>query len=141
MRLLLLLMSFSLQAHPLDELVDIFDELQYDTVEQCQEIIDTNPVAVPESPQCQYLAEKGARVIEVIALSMAAEGIPVHKDNRRELITPAILEVGLFDATVVIADAMDVSDASVYIGKNHPEMVEKYIRPEMVDTLTKAGLL
>lgn len=133
-------MAFSAE-HPVREILTVSDGIDMDRIDICTEVIENNPSVVEAEPECDYLAQKGAIVLTVMANTLIAEGYEVNKENRKKIAGIAWDNLSFFEMTGMIWTAMDLSDSSIYMGKNHPDMVAKYLSDDMVELFKRGGII
>ncbi|AUS02808.1 hypothetical protein NVP2275O_227 [Vibrio phage 2.275.O._10N.286.54.E11] len=141
----ILAFSGSVFAHPVNDIVSASNDLDNNMpkIETCYEVIKTEPSLVSTSTECDYVAESGARILEILVASLEEEGIEVTKENRRELLGIAWGELNLFEFIDVSTTALkeSVEETSKYVAKNHPEMVMKYLTKDTIQKLEQGGII
>lgn len=127
--------------HPVREILTVSDDIDMDRIEICAEVIENNPSAVEAEPECDYLAQKGALVLTVMANTLIAEDYEVNRENRKKITGIAWDNLSFFEVTGMIWTAMDLSDSAIYMGKNHPDMVAKYMDDDMIELFKRGGII
>lgn len=140
----LILLPVSVQAseeHPVREILTVSEEIDMDRISICQEVIETNPMAVESEPECDYLAREGAKVLTIMVDTLVAEGQDINKENRHNIPGIAWDNLSMFEMGSMVLTALELSDSAVYIGKNHPNMVSQYMSAETLELLTNGGII
>lgn len=139
---LLALFSMGAIAHPIEKLYPLATDLNdnYEQVENCSIAIETN---APLEVTCDYLADRGAQVLEILVESLEAENIPVLKENRRALKDIAWDNLSLWEigyGAWVLTDTT-LEDSSKYLGRKRPDLIKPYLKPGTFEKLDKGGFL
>ncbi|CAL9974047.1 hypothetical protein VPHD148_0175 [Vibrio phage D148] len=140
----LTLLPVSVQAseeHPVRQILTLSEELDMDRIDTCTQVIEIAPEAVVSEPECDYLAQEGARVLTIMVETLVAEGQDVNKENRHNIPGIAWDNLSIFEMGSMVMTAFELSDAAVYMGKNHPDMVSQYMSTEVLEQLTIGGVL
>lgn len=130
------------QAHPINELHPIAEDLNanYSKVVDCVESIEAGTSLYPV---CDYLASRGAQVLDIFVRSLEAENIPVTVENRKKLKDVAWREMTLWElgyGAWILSDD-DIERGSKYLGRHRLDLVRVYMSDETYNKLLKGGFL
>lgn len=142
--LTLVIFAASVQAsenHPVREILTVSEEIDMDRIDTCQYVIETDPLFVEGEPECDYLAREGAKVLTIMVDTLVAEGQEVNKENRHNIPSIAWDNLSVFEMGSMVLTALELSESAVYLGKNHPEMVSKYLDKETLNLLIEGKVL
>lgn len=127
--------------HPVRQIVTLSDTIDEDMVSVCEDLILDNPTEVETSPECDHLAERGAELLSIMVNSLTAEEFAINKENRFELLGIAYDELSLFEMAELGMLAFALDDPAIYLAKNHPDMVTKYMDAETFAALKLGGII
>lgn len=123
------------------DILTVSEDIDMDRIEICENVIQTDPTLVPEEPECDYLAQEGAKVLTIMVNTLLAEGQEVNKENRHNIVGIAWDNLSIFEMGSMALTAFELSDSAIYIGKNHPNMVSKYMSAETLELLQLGGVI
>lgn len=129
------------EDHPVREILTVSSEIDMDRIDICRHTIETSPLSVDSEPECDYLAREGAKVLTIMVNTLTAEGQEITKENRHNIPSIAWDNLSMFEMGSMALTAFELSDSAIYIGKNHPDMVAKYMSAEVLELLNKGGII